>query len=113
MSYKTVLAALLAGALTLVSGFAFAQGPLSVDFSKMEAATKQAIAAGSDNAAQTAAAEGALKEAKQTMKEITSPSVQKVVTHLRAAVASSKAGNTAEAIEHLNGALGEMKQPAK
>jgi hypothetical protein len=113
MIYKTAVAALLAAAMTVAAGSAFAQGPLSIDFSKMEAATKQALAAGNDNAAQTLAAEEALKEAKATMKEITSPAVQKVTSHLRAAVTASKAGKTAEAAEHLNSALGQMKQPAQ
>ncbi|TAN46887.1 MAG: hypothetical protein EPN21_19145 [Methylococcaceae bacterium] len=99
--------------MSFAAGSAFAQGPMSVDFTKMEAATKQAIAAGSDNAAQMLAAEAALKEAKATLKTISSPSVQKVTAHLRAAVAASKAGNTTEAVAHLNGALGEMKQPVQ
>lgn len=113
MTYKTTVATLLTGILFFAASSAFAQGPLSIDFTKMEAATKRAIAAGNDNAAQTPAAEEALKEAKATMKDISSPGVQRVTSHLRAAVVSSKAGNTAEATEHLNGALGEMKQPGK
>lgn len=113
MTYKTVLAALLAGAMSIAAGSACAQGPLSIDFTKMEASTKKAIEAGNDNAAQTPAAEEALKEAKATLKQLTSPSVQKIASHLKMAVAASKEGKTAEAGEHLKAALSEMKQPVQ
>lgn len=113
MTYKNVVTALLAGTMTLASGFAFAQGPMNIDFAKMEAFTKQAIAAGDNNAAQTAAIEEATKEVKASMKNLPSPSVQRVSGHVKAALAASKAGKTAEAAEHLKTALTEMKQSTK
>ena len=111
MTYKNTLSALLAGFLMIAAGSALAQGPMSVDFSKLQASCQKALAAGDNAAAQTAAAEEALAEGKNQIEQVTSPSMQRVVSKLKAAVAASKAGNTADAADKIKEAMAEMKQP--